>query len=313
MAFAIHRISLFGTIISLSWLASPVEAAKSITYYYTDEQGSVLTTTDEVGTVTSQADYRPYGGPSLSTLTPGPGFVGAVSDDDDVLVYMQARYLDTSTGRFISRDPAASEFNQYTYASNNPIVLRDPTGLYSCGGEKKDCERFEKGLGELKSLVATMQTSNPAKAQLTAVVRAYGTKDDGNKVNITFSNSSTPAVTRLGDDGRATVNFDLVQLDQNIGPDGPGYSNDIEFAAAVAHEGQHVFDGKGTFNLMTRQGVVLDEANAFLTQAYVNQAAGSISRWSLWMPGYTMQDVKLSVVDNAQKAADTICKMRSCK
>lgn len=284
-----------------------------VTYYYTDNQGNVLATTDESGQILSRDDYHPYGASALSAPSSGPGFVGAISDPDSDLIYMQARYLDSSIGRFISKDPLASEFNQYSYASNNPVTLRDTTGLYTCNGTESQCERLEGGLEELYSLVSSMQTSNPARARLTGVLRAYGKKNDNNKVAVTFLASETPAVTRMADDGSAVVNFDLAKVDEIVGPDGPGYSNRTEFAASVAHEGQHLVDGKDTFNLSQRQGVLLDEANAFLTQAYVNQAAGSISRWSLWMPGYSRDDMRLSVYDNAVRAADAICKRRACK
>jgi RHS repeat-associated protein len=67
-----------------------------------------------------------------------------VNDPDTGLVYMQARYYDPITGRFLSIDPAEPipgslfHFNRYDYANNNPIINTDPDGRcvdadWSCG------------------------------------------------------------------------------------------------------------------------------------------------------------------------------------
>ncbi|MGF6711696.1 RHS repeat-associated protein [Luteibacter sp. W1I16] len=286
--------------------------AANVQYYYTDELGSVLMITDASGVVVDLTDYRPYGSKGLDPM-PGPGFSGAMQEPETSLIYMQARYMDTEIGRFISRDPFSSEFNQYAYASNNPIILKDPTGLYTCKGSKAECERFENGLAEIKSVVSTLQTSDLSKGRLVSVLKAYGSKGDGNGVSVTFSQAGPLGVTSLHQDGSVNVNLDFAKLDETIGPDGPGYSNRIETAAAIAHEGQHVFDGLGRFDLATKRGVVLDEANAFRTQADLNQAARSISRWGLWSPDASPGDVRAAIVDNAKVAADQICKRRQCK
>ena len=48
--------------------------------------------------------------------------------------YLNARFYDPTTGRFISEDPQgitpgdAGSFNAYAYADNNPLALEDPSG-----------------------------------------------------------------------------------------------------------------------------------------------------------------------------------------
>ncbi|MFH1825300.1 MAG: RHS repeat-associated core domain-containing protein [Candidatus Firestonebacteria bacterium] len=62
------------------------------------------------------------------------GGYGIVADEEDGLTYMRARYYDSETGRFISRDPIAGEMkepltlNKYLYCQNNPINYIDPDG-----------------------------------------------------------------------------------------------------------------------------------------------------------------------------------------
>lgn len=56
---------------------------------------------------------------------------GQEFDAETGLYYMRARYYDPSLGRFISEDPTGiiSGLNQYSYANNDPINWRDPSGL----------------------------------------------------------------------------------------------------------------------------------------------------------------------------------------
>jgi RHS repeat-associated protein len=54
------------------------------------------------------------------------------SDPETGLYYYRARYYDPSVGRFLSEDPMQFQggINFYRYTSNNPIIGRDPFGLW---------------------------------------------------------------------------------------------------------------------------------------------------------------------------------------
>lgn len=118
----------------------------TVTYVYTDPQGTPLAEADANGNITATFEYTPYGTYAPSgTSNPGPnpngpGYTGHVNDPETNLVYMQARYYDPVTGHFLSTDPVrpaagdAFNFNRYAYVNNNPIMGMDPTGMEDdCG------------------------------------------------------------------------------------------------------------------------------------------------------------------------------------
>jgi RHS repeat-associated protein len=110
------------------------QVAETVTYYYTNQQGTPLVTADAAGNTLTTSDYRPYGSQVLGATVGGPGYTGHVNDPDSGLVYMQARYYDPFLGRFLSTDPAAMDaenlhtFNRFEYASNNPVGNIDTDG-----------------------------------------------------------------------------------------------------------------------------------------------------------------------------------------
>lgn len=106
----------------------------STTYIYSDPQGTPLAEADAAGTVTASFEYTPFGIRVNGIAPNGPGYASHVSDADSNFVYMQARYYDPATGRFLSVDPVLPEagnyenLNRYLYASGNPVLNVDPTG-----------------------------------------------------------------------------------------------------------------------------------------------------------------------------------------
>lgn len=123
--------------VALLLAVSPIcfaQAAETVTYYYTNEQGSPLATADASGTILTTSDYRPYGSQVLGSPVDGPGYTGHMTDLDSGLVYMQARYYDPEVGRFWSTDPQRvtaghiHNFGRYEYANLNPVGNIDPDG-----------------------------------------------------------------------------------------------------------------------------------------------------------------------------------------
>jgi RHS repeat-associated protein len=115
-------------------------------YYYTlDGQGSVIHLVNSQGGVAAQYQYDPYGN-QVSILGPPSdvGFTGLFEHQPSGLALAVFREYSPSIGRWLSRDPIG-EFatitrrprvpmmSLYTYATNDPLNFRDPSGLDPSG------------------------------------------------------------------------------------------------------------------------------------------------------------------------------------
>ena len=78
-------------------------------------------------------------------------FTGQKSDDSTGLMFYNARYYDTSLGRFTQPDTIvpnlldSQSLNRYAYVLNNPLKYTDPTGHVECWDE--DCNGGSGGGG----------------------------------------------------------------------------------------------------------------------------------------------------------------------
>ncbi|MDE2155714.1 MAG: RHS repeat-associated core domain-containing protein [Xanthomonadaceae bacterium] len=145
--------------------------AGTVTYVYTDPQGTPLAEADASGTITATFDYAPYGKQALGTAPNGPGYTGHVNDPDTGLVYMQARYYDPVVGRFLSVDPIgptagnAFNFNRFVYANDNPYRYTDPFGMCA--------DHYKNGSCMVHVDSATGKAGIAAGKQLEGVLNKY--------------------------------------------------------------------------------------------------------------------------------------------
>jgi RHS repeat-associated protein len=112
--------------------ANPV----TITWYLTDNVGSIRQLVDNAGTVQDTVTYGDsYGNnPSDSGRGARFKFTGREYDSETGLYYYRARYYDPAVGRFLSQDPigfAGGDSNLYRYVRNQPARLSDPRGTDS--------------------------------------------------------------------------------------------------------------------------------------------------------------------------------------
>ena len=185
-------------------LGAPTQAG-TVTYVYTDAQGTPLAKADANGNIIATFDYAPYGAQALGTPPSGPGYTGHVNDPDTGLVYMQARYYDPAVGRFLSVDPVRPapgdgfNFNRYSYANNNPIRYVDPDGrdCKSASGATT-CQIMVTGSHIPKSIsfatpsgLSGTQRSSAASEHLYDIRTPNGGKSD-QAVQRSIGNNSTP-------------------------------------------------------------------------------------------------------------------------
>ncbi len=107
-------------------------------FYTADAVGSVVAWTNMQGAVTKRKFYGPFGDPSerSGVGTESMAFIGdqgATTSRVTGLVSMHHRYYAPALGAFLSKDPLSGGLTDYKYALNNPLLLRDPSGLVTVG------------------------------------------------------------------------------------------------------------------------------------------------------------------------------------
>jgi RHS repeat-associated protein len=113
-----------------------VVAGGVASYFTADHLGSVISTTDSAGNATLRRQYDPWGNLLAGQADGGPAFTGKEWDPEAGLYYYRARYLDPTSGRFLSEDPVGriGGPNLYAYVRNAPLLWRDPMGLWRVKG-----------------------------------------------------------------------------------------------------------------------------------------------------------------------------------
>ena len=130
-----------GSVVSVSYKEG--SGTSYIYYYVRNAQGDVVRLIDSSGSVVVKYMYDSWGKPVFTTgdlaSTVGANqpfrYRGYVYDEETGWYYLQSRYYDPTTCRFISADVLLSTgqgvigHNSFAYCGNNPIAREDPSGL----------------------------------------------------------------------------------------------------------------------------------------------------------------------------------------
>lgn len=298
---------LFLLTVALTGLAN----AKDVTYYYTDPQGTVLAETDAQGNIRSSADFRPFGGVALGAIQDGLGYTGHFMDVNEGLIYMKARYFDAESGRFLTRDPmpvrpgVIASFSRFAYVANNPLSLSDPTGMYICKGDGKDCDRVATAVATINKAAGGLAAGSAMRVKLEGIAKLYGKPGEANGVTVQFANLGGSAVARTVTVGNeVTVTVDAGRFASQLSRRVPE-SRNAEWAATLAHEGTHGLTQRAS-TPQTRDAVFSDEQNAYRVQGSVNQGLGVSSIYGIWTQGDSSVDDE-TISTYAEKSTENWC------
>lgn len=116
-------------------LVSRIDANGRSLFYLSDGLGSTIALLDPRGEIVQSYEYSAFGEclsgkDSVNAYRFGGG-LGMMQDDATGLTYAWNRWLDTSTGQWISEDPIRQMggLNLYEYADNAPTMYSDSSGL----------------------------------------------------------------------------------------------------------------------------------------------------------------------------------------
>jgi RHS repeat-associated protein len=246
----------------------------SVKYYFADDLGSASVITNATGAMPplAESDYYPYGG-EIPITSGDPNhykFTGKERDPESGLDNFIKRYHASSLGRFMTPDPIGmmkqklldpQQWNMYSYTRNNPLRFMDPTGMYNTDCKSQDIKGCSKDIQNLDANVKKDLQSKDAAVR--AAAAAYGSYNDGNKVNIRFDpNAMAPGEGKQDRDASGkrldstTITFQ-------------GMTKDSAGRALVAHEGSHVEDFQSFIAGGAKPTAYAGELKAFQTQAGV--------------------------------------------
>ena len=107
----------------------------SSSYYLTDQLGSVRAVANSAGTTQGYVAYDAFGSllsdPSNLVSLGGYGYAGENLDAATGQIYLRARYMNPTTGRFTQKDPLgyADSFDTFVYCAGEPVNCVDPSGM----------------------------------------------------------------------------------------------------------------------------------------------------------------------------------------
>ena len=112
-----------------------MQRGTTTSFYEADGLGSITSLSNSSGALAQTYTYDSFGNQTASSgsLTNFFRYTAREFDTETNLYFNRARYLDPSTGRFLSEDPLefGGEINFYRYVENNPVLLIDPFRLSS--------------------------------------------------------------------------------------------------------------------------------------------------------------------------------------
>lgn len=176
----------------------------AVHYYGYDAHSGVRTLMDWTGAVTDTYEYDAFGTVVGRTGTTDNVFTYRGEQLDTALgfQYLRDRWLDTSRGRFLSRDklengPASTTWHPYAYVRNKPADLVDPSGYMGIGDLFDDVAVSIGAVWARSSLnpfrpMPAQTPSASGNGERATILRTFGeTVDDMTRAGRRFTNAQT--------------------------------------------------------------------------------------------------------------------------
>lgn len=232
-------------------VANPTIQTESVWWYHSDHLGSSSYITDRLGKPVQYYEYLPFGEIMVQQSTNNIfenvyKFNGKELDEQTGYYYYGARYYDPGASIFLSVDPLAEDFPNFTpyhYVHNNPINLIDPTGM-SADGWRENKETGEKTFSKDYTKANTPKEFNYADEILSGSEGKYydssgGITDVGTvlpEIEMTKKSSLHPYYNAVPSGDYGAYN-----------PDGFGFSGNVSafgssFGASIVWDKYHNFD-----------------------------------------------------------------------
>ena len=221
---------------------TPPSGSATVRYQHTDRQGTVVAQTNASRAILSRSVYDSYGATNDHGNDDGLGYTGHAQDGLTGLTYMQQRYYDPITGRFLSIDPVTAygnptgAFNRYWYAKNTPYRYTDPDGrkvIFSEGAPEDFKKNFAKAIKYLNAKGAAANFAKLQNSNQIFVVKPAANRTNGYQ---TIYDAKTNTIT-WADKGGMKVTDSKTGKFESMSP-----------AMSVGHEAQHGIDDlQGTF------------------------------------------------------------------
>ena len=159
-------------------LTTYAEDTWDVYWFERNLQGDIVGVYDKSGTKLISYTYDAWGnftttyynnGASTTAVKNPFRYRGYYYDSDLQLYYLQTRYYDSVTGRFISPDDISYlgangdliGYNLYAYCSNNPVMGYDPYGTFDLWGFVKGVGRIVTGIAAVAAGVAVCVAGAP--------------------------------------------------------------------------------------------------------------------------------------------------------
>jgi hypothetical protein len=199
------------------------------------------------------------------------------------LTYLNNRYLDPTTGIFLSVDPLVSVTGEpYLYASGNPTTLSDPTGLMPDGFSGLSVSHNEFGGWTVGSWGSRYETNWRNQT-------VSGWDRDAGQMSFPAGSMQANVARQRG------ACYDSYQPFMCMAAAMTGGGMDAASAESLALDIAWALEGSGGPSLVDSGGVVADEWGNFVQDTIVTLGVSAAAKWILGFGGAAASETAATV------------------